>query len=71
MTLFDCAVGASGTVSRIDCEPATHRRLIDLGLLDCRYRVRARTKRAVLVDFGAASCVIRADVAANMQVRER
>ena len=71
MTLFDCSVASSGKITRIDGSAETHRRLVDLGLLGASYRVRARNRHSVLVDFGATSCVIQSDVAANIKVLER
>lgn len=71
MTLFDCSVNSSGRVSEIGGGENTHRRLVDLGLNGASYRVRAKTARAVLVDFGPISAVIQADVAANIKVLER
>ena len=71
MTLFDCSVNSSGRVSEIAGGAETHRRLVDLGLNGASFYVRAKTARAVLVDFGAVSAVIQADVAANIQVLER
>ena len=70
MTLFDCPVGSHGRVTEIG-GGGTHRRLVELGLSDASYRVRARNKSSVLVDFGSISCVIQCDVAANIQVLER
>ena len=71
MTLFDCRVGSSGYVTKIGGGADTHRRLVDLGLIDACYRVRARNRHSVLVDFGPTSCVIQSSVAANIQIRER
>lgn len=71
MTLFDCSVGSSGTVTQIGGGDKTHRRLVDLGLLNARYQVRARNKHSVLVDFGPTSCVIQSNVAANITILER
>lgn len=71
MTLFDCTVGSLGEIAEIGGGENTHRRLIDLGLMQSGFRVRAKTKQSVLVDFGGVSCVIRANVAANIQVHER
>ncbi|MDE6200790.1 MAG: ferrous iron transport protein A [Clostridiales bacterium] len=71
MTLFDCSTGSIGKVTEINGGDQTRRRLVDLGLLNARYHVRARNKHSVLVDFGSASCVIRSDVAANIKILER
>ncbi|MDE6029402.1 MAG: ferrous iron transport protein A [Clostridiales bacterium] len=71
MTLFDCSVNGSGTVTQIGGGDATHRRLVDLGLLGARFHVRARNKHSVLVDFGPMSCVIQSSVAANITILER
>lgn len=71
MTLFDCSVNSSGVVTQINGGEKTHRRLVDLGLLNACYRVRARNKHSVLVDFGSTSCVIQSNVAANITILER
>ena len=71
MTLFDCTVGSSGYVTQIGGGAETHRRLVDLGLIGAFYRVRARNRHSVLVDFGPTSCVIQSSVAANIEIRER
>ena len=71
MTLFDCGVGFTGTVTRIGGGEDTHRRLVDLGLIGAFLHVRAKNKHSVLVDFGSSSCVIQSTVAANIEIRER
>lgn len=52
MTLFDCSANSGGRIISIGCESSTHRRLVDMGLLDSECVVRAKRKSAVLADFG-------------------
>lgn len=70
MSLSDCSVQSSGTVIEIGGGARTHRRLVDLGLLGCSYRVRAKTKQSMLVDFNGVSAVIALDVAEKITVTD-
>lgn len=71
MTLNDCSVNSTGTVSAIGGTAGTRRRLVDLGLIGARYCVRAKNAHSVLVDIGAVSWVLQSSVAANITILER
>ncbi|MCM1368187.1 MAG: hypothetical protein NC184_05225 [Roseburia sp.] len=57
MTLFDRNVN-SGFIRSIGGDEQTHRRLVDMGLLDARFTVRSRRENALLADFGDFSAVV-------------
>ncbi len=69
MTLFD-SPKPCGVIKAIGCDEATHRRLVDMGLLDAKYRVKARRRGAVLVDYGGFSAVTRKELAESIEVSD-
>ena len=72
MTLLDCKAQDSGTIRAIGGDADTHRRLVDMGLLDVGYGVRCKRKRSMLVEFcGDFSAVVASSVAAQIEVNKR
>ena len=71
MTLFDCSVHSFGTVTNVGGDDATRRRLVDMGALGATYLVRAKTKRAILVDVDGISLVVEQPTAAKITVLEK
>lgn len=70
MTLSS-ARGNTGKITSIGGDDETHRRLVDMGLVGLDYAVSARRGKAVLVDFGDFSAVVRDDVAKLIGVSEK
>lgn len=72
MTLLDCKAQDRGVVRAIGGDADTHRRLVDMGLLDVGYDVRFKRKRSMLVEFrGEFSAVLTSAVAAQIEVSKR
>lgn len=72
MTLLDCKAQDGGTVRAIGGDRETHRRLVDMGLLDVAYDVKFKRKRSMLVDFrGEFSAVVTSAAAAQIEVNKR
>lgn len=71
MTLFDSTEN-DGMITAISGDAETHRRLVDLGLLNARYRIKARRKSALYVYFengGHGFCaVVEAKVARRLEI---
>ena len=72
MTLFGSS-SDDGIITDIGGDAETHRRLVDLGLLNARYLIKARRKGALYVYFengGHGFCaVVEAKVAKRLEVR--
>ena len=72
MTLLGCSVQRSGKVIAIGCGEHAHRRLVDMGLIGSTFTVRAKSRRAVLVEFDIGfSAVLSADTASEIEILER
>lgn len=71
MTLFD-SPNDDGMITAINGDAETHRRLVDLGLLNARYRIKARRKSAVCVYFENGvhgfCAVVEAGIAKRLEV---
>ncbi len=59
-----------GVITSIACDDDTHRRLVDMGMLGVKYRVKSRRSGAMLVCYGDFSAVTRNELAAEITVRE-
>lgn len=70
MTLFDFD-GKKGKVTAVGGDGDTHRRLVDMGLIDAEFCVRARKKAGALVDYGDFCAVTGETVARKIFVTER
>lgn len=71
MTLSECSVNFLGVAVGVKGDVDTRRRLADLGLIGSKVVVRAKTRRAALIDFDGFSAVLDNAVAANITVREQ
>lgn len=72
MTLLGCPVQGSGKVIAIGCGEQAHRRLVDMGLIGSTFTLRAKTKRAELIEFDIGfSAVLSADTASEIEIIER
>ncbi len=69
MTLFDFD-GRKGKVTAVGGGGDTHRRLVDMGLIDAEFGVRARKKAGILVDYGDFCAVTGEDTARLIYVVE-
>ena len=70
MTLFDFE-GQRGKVTAVGGDGDTHRRLVDMGLIDAGFTVRARKKVGALVDYGDFCAVTGDDIAKQIFVIEK
>lgn len=69
MTLSDCKAGSSGKIAAVRGDADTHRRLVDMGILDGEYLVRAVRGGARLVEFcGEFSIVAAQPIATQIEV---
>lgn len=69
MTLSDCKAGSAGKVAAVRGDVDTHRRLVDMGILDGEYLVRAVRGGAWLVEFlGEFSVVAAKPIATQIEV---
>ena len=72
MTLFDCKPNTVGKIGAIGGDADTHRRLVDMGLMDMGCFVRVKSRRAVLADFDCGfTAVVQSDLATEIEVAVR
>ncbi len=71
MTLFDRSAQRTGKIVSVGGSGDTHRRLVDMGLIGSTFKVRARTKRSVLAEFGVGfAAAVSAETAGIVQIIE-